>query len=61
MEEKNSLTLSSTKSTQVSLEAVRIGKAGLDAHRQRMLDRVPNPNDRARFDLNSIEIYPRAK
>lgn len=56
MEEKESLILSSTKSTQISLEAVRNGKAGLDAHRLKMLDRVPNTNDWARFDLNSIEL-----
>ena len=34
----DSLTLSSTRSMKVSLEAVRSGKAGLDAHRQKMLE-----------------------
>ena len=52
----DSLTLSSTRSMKVSLEAVRSGKAGLDAHRQKMLDRVPETSDWARFELNSIEL-----
>ena len=52
----NGLTLSSTRSMQVSLEAVRCGKAGLDAHRLRMLTRVPETGDWARFDQNSIEL-----
>ena len=52
----NGLTLSSTHSMQISLEAVRSGKAGLDAHRQKMLDRVPATGDWARFELNSIEL-----
>ena len=52
----DSLTLSSTHSMQVSLEAVRSGKAGLDAHRQKMLDRVPETGDWAKFEVNSIEL-----
>ena len=44
--EENGLTLSSSHSTQISLEAVRNGKAGLDAHRQRMLDKVPKQGNR---------------
>ena len=52
----DSLTLSSTRSMKVSLEAVRSGKAGLDAHRQKMLDRVPETGDWAKFELNSIEL-----
>lgn len=48
--------LSSTKSMQVSLQAVRSGKAGLDAHRQSMLNRVPKQGDWARFELHSIDI-----
>ena len=52
----DSLTLSSTRSMKVSLEAVRSRKAGLDAHRQKMLDRVPETGDWAKFELNSIEL-----
>ena len=52
----DSLTLSSTRSMQVSLEAVRSGKAGLDTHRQKMLDRVPKTGDWAKFKVNSIEL-----
>ena len=43
--DEDSLTLSSTRSMHVSLEAVRSGRAGLDAHRQKMLDRVPETGD----------------
>ena len=53
---ENELILSSTRSTQTSLEAVRSGKAGLNPHRQRMLERVPEQGDWARFDLDSIEL-----
>lgn len=56
MGKKEILTLSSTKSTQISLEAVRNGKAGLDAHKRRLLSKVPKTNDWAKFDLNSIEL-----
>ena len=48
--------LSSTKSLQVSLQAVRSGKAGLDAHRQSLLNRVPGQGDWARFELCSLEL-----
>ena len=54
--DEGSLTLSSTHSMQVSLEAVRSGKAGLDAHRQKMLDRVPETGDWARFERDAIEL-----
>ena len=53
---ENELILSSTRSTQISLEAVRSGKAGLNSHRQGMLERVPGQGDWARFDLDSIEL-----
>ena len=45
------LSLSSSRSTKVSLEAIRSGKAGLDAHRQKMLDRVPETGDWAEFEV----------
>ena len=54
--DEDSLTLSSTRSMHVSLEAVRSGRAGLDAHRQKMLDRVSETGDWARFELNSIDL-----
>lgn len=37
--------LSSSESTRISLEAVRLGEAGLNHHRQNLLNRVPNQND----------------
>lgn len=37
--------LSSSESTRISLEAVRLGEAGLNKHRQALLNRVPNQND----------------
>lgn len=48
--------LSSTKSMQVSLQAVRSGKAGLDAHRQSMLNRVPERGNYAAFEHESINL-----
>ena len=54
--EKTEITLASSKSLQVSLQAVRNGKAGLDTHRQAMLNRVPIQGDWARFGHESIDI-----
>ena len=51
-----SLLLASTKSTQRSLEAIRIGKAGLDKHRKRILERVPDVGDWAKFNRSSLEL-----
>ena len=53
---ENTLTLSSTHSMKISLEAVRNGKAGLDAHRQRMLDRAPENGDWAKFQRDTVEL-----
>ena len=53
---ENGVLLSSTKSLQVSLQAVRSGKAGLDAHRQSMSTRVPGQGDWAKFELCSLEL-----
>jgi len=50
------IVLSSTHSTQVSLDAVKHGKAGLDKRRKGLLDRVPNQNDSAEFPVNSLEM-----
>lgn len=46
--------LSSTSSTRTSLEAIRNGEAGLNEHRKRLLERVPNPEDWAAFQRDSI-------
>ena len=54
--EEGSIILSSSKSLIVSLEAVKNGRAGLDAHRQAILNRISNTGDWARFELNSIEM-----
>ncbi len=48
--------LSSTKSTEISLTAIRLGNAGLTKRRQNMLDRVPEPGQYASFEKGSIEI-----
>nr|WP_300824876.1 hypothetical protein [uncultured Schaedlerella sp.] len=50
------ITLSSTRSMQISLQAVRSGKAGLDAHRQSMLNRVPEIGDWASFKYEFIML-----
>ena len=54
--EKDHLLLESTKSTQTSLESIRNGDAGLNAHRQALIGRVPETGDWAKFKLNSIEL-----
>lgn len=54
--EKNTTLLSSTASTQKSLEAIRNGDAGLNERRMSILARVPNSNDWAAFEHESIKI-----
>lgn len=44
--------LQSGQSTRVSLESIRQGTGGLAAHRQSMLDRVPNPGDWEEFSFD---------
>lgn len=48
--------LQSAQSMRVSLEAIRRGEGGLDAHRTIMLQRVPEPGDWARFLLNHLQM-----
>lgn len=48
--------LSSSASTQTSLEAIRNGEAGLTEKRKKMLSRVPCPNDWATFEKDTISI-----
>lgn len=52
----NDIKLSSTRSIRTSLQAVYNGVAGLNARRQKLLARVPESNDWAAFELNSIRI-----
>ena len=46
--------LSSSHSLLVSLNGVLNGTAGLDKHRQSLLDRVPNSNDWAKIEKDSV-------
>ena len=48
--------LSSSASIQKSLEAIRNGDAGLNERRKSILARVPNSNDWAAFEYDSIKI-----
>ena len=48
--------LSSSESTRISLEAIRNGEAGLNTHRQELLNRVPNQNDWATLKRDSVSI-----
>lgn len=54
--EKEQLKLSSSKSLIISLEKVKQGKAGLNKHRQSLLNRVPKPNDWSNFPKGSITM-----
>lgn len=46
----------SVSSMQKSLEAIYSGHAGLNSRRKSMLERVPNANDWAVFEVNKIQI-----
>lgn len=48
--------LASTESTKISLEAIRNKDAGLNEHRQKLLQRVVDRECWGTFALNSIEI-----
>lgn len=48
--------LQSAQSMRVSLESIRRGEGGLDAHRTIMLQRVPEPGDWARFPLEHLQM-----
>ena len=56
MGQKKRMFLSSAESFRVSLEAVRTGRAGLNEHRKKILKRVPEPGDWARFPRESISL-----
>ncbi|MBR4981586.1 MAG: hypothetical protein IKY94_03385 [Lachnospiraceae bacterium] len=53
---KNSTILSSSASTQKSLEAIRNGDVGLNERRTSILARVPHSNDWAAFEYGSIKV-----
>ncbi|MBQ9210400.1 MAG: hypothetical protein IJ153_01765 [Clostridia bacterium] len=55
-EEKETISLESSRSTQISLESIREGDAGLNQHRQSMLNRVPEIGDSATFRHESLEL-----
>ena len=48
--------LSSSESTRISLEAVRLGEAGLNLHRQGLLNRVPHSGDWVALGLESVTV-----
>lgn len=48
--------LESSRSLQISLDAIRSGNAGLTEKRMKMLDRVPNIGEYASFQHNTLEI-----
>lgn len=50
------LKLSSSESTRISLEAVRLGEAGLNQHRQGLLNRVPNSGDWVALDRERVTV-----
>ena len=54
--ESTSIVLESTASTRISPEAIREGEAGLNTHRQAMLNRVPEVCDFASFKRNVLEL-----
>ena len=56
MAQDHSISLASTRSRQLSLQNIRNGEAGLNAHRQSLLNRVPEIGDWAAFRRNSIEL-----
>lgn len=56
MEQGENIMLSSTESMRISLKAVREGTAGLNKHRKKLLERVPESGNWARFSKNSITL-----
>ena len=54
--DKEDLKLASSRSRRISLQSVREKKGGLDARRNKMLERVPNPGDWGIMDHKSLRI-----
>ncbi len=48
--------LSSTESTRISLEVIRLGEAGLNKHRASLLNRVSASGDWSTLQLDSVTI-----
>lgn len=50
------MNIASSKSTQISLAGIRIGRYALSAQRQNLLSRVKNTGDYVSLPLNTLEI-----
>ena len=55
-EKSAAIVLDSSRSTQISLEAIREGNAGLNTHRQGVLDRAPEVGDSAIFKREALKL-----
>lgn len=56
LDTKEKRKLSSSESTRISLEAVRLGEAGLNQHRQGLLNRVPKQNDWVALERERVTV-----
>lgn len=56
MKQSEHISLSSTKSLKISLENVKYGRDGLNEHRAKLLKRVPETNDWAKFPYGSLTM-----
>lgn len=56
LDTKEKRKLSSSESTRISLEAVRLGEAGLNQHRQGLLNRVPKQNDWVALERETVTV-----
>ena len=56
LDTKEKRKLSSSESTRISLEAMRLGEAGLNQHRQGLLNRVPKQNDWVALERETVTV-----
>lgn len=56
LNDDNRIVLASSRSTKVSLEAIRRGRAGLDTRRRTILDRIPNQGDDETFPVGTVDL-----
>lgn len=56
MKKNENIQLSSTSSMRISLKAIYDGEAGLNERRKQILSRVPNSDNWATFEYNSISV-----
>lgn len=56
MNQTDFIKLSSAKSLRISLENVKYGTSGLNEHRNNLLNRVPETNDWAKFNKDSLTM-----